>query len=52
MNDEIITRLFEITERFECLQRAVKEQANAEDIMLRAKGIQRIRGLLKVSEGS
>ena len=46
MNDEIIDRLFDITERYECLLRAVKEQPNADAIQKRAKAIEQERGYL------
>lgn len=47
MNDEITNRLFEVTERYECLLRAVKEQADPYAILKRAEAIQNARGLLK-----
>lgn len=51
MNDEITNRLFEITEKYECLFRAVIEQPNEAHIFVRAAEIQAERGLLKDSEG-
>jgi hypothetical protein len=52
MNDEITTRLFEITEKYECLLRAVRQSDDAGYILARAKAIQAERGQLKDSEGS
>jgi hypothetical protein len=48
--EETINRLFEITEKYECLLRAVKEHDGAAGILERAEAIQRERGLIK-SEG-
>lgn len=50
MNDEITSRLFEITEKYECLLRAVKERPDADEIFASAKAIQNARGLLKEGE--
>ena len=47
MNDEITTRLFEVTEHYECLLLAVKEQAKAAAIQQRAKAIEQERGHLR-----
>jgi hypothetical protein len=47
MNDEFVNRLFEITERYECLLRAVKEQPKAAAILERAKAIEQERGHLR-----
>ena len=46
-NEAIINRLFDITERYECLLLAVKEQPNAEAIQQRAKAIEQERGNLR-----
>jgi hypothetical protein len=50
MNDEIINRLFDVTEKYECLLRAVKQSDDAGYILERAKAIQAARGVLKDSE--
>ena len=47
MNEDTITRLFEVTEHYECLLRAVKEQSNAEAIQQRAWAIEQERGYLR-----
>jgi hypothetical protein len=47
VNEETINRLFEITERYECLLRAVKEHDGSAWILDRAEEIQRERGLIK-----
>jgi hypothetical protein len=45
--DDIVNRLFDITEKYECLLRAVKEHDGAAGILDRAEAIQRERGLIK-----
>jgi hypothetical protein len=47
VSEETINRLFDITEKYECLLRAVKEQPFAAWILERAEAIQRERGLIK-----
>jgi hypothetical protein len=47
VSEETINRLFEITEKYECLLRAVKEHDGAAGLLERAEAIQRERGLIK-----
>ena len=46
-NEAIINRLFDITERYECLLLAVKEQSNPDAIQQRAWAIEQERGYLR-----
>jgi hypothetical protein len=47
VSEETINRLFDITEKYECLLRAVKEHHGSTWILARAEEIQRERGLIK-----
>jgi uncharacterized protein (DUF1800 family) len=47
VSEETINRLFEITEKYECLLRAVSENPACGVILVRAEDIQRERGLIK-----
>jgi hypothetical protein len=47
VSEETINRLFDITEKYECLLRAVKDHPSGVWILDRAEAIQRERGLIK-----
>jgi hypothetical protein len=47
VSEETIDRLFEVTEKYECLLQAVKEQPGAAWILESAEEIRRERGLIK-----
>lgn len=49
--DALVNRLFEVTERYECLLRTVQVHPSCDAILARAKQIERERGLLKGDEG-
>lgn len=57
--DDLVNRLFEVTERYECLLMAVESFRTGpyidgywvDDLLQRAKQIERERGLLKGDEG-
>ena len=50
-NDAIVNRLFDITERYECLLRAVKKHPDSVAIQLLAETIETERGNLREGEG-